>query len=42
MAFKSVTEWLRTPDDYELITYRLMEYLKTQNALHAEYLSRLE
>jgi aminodeoxyfutalosine deaminase len=20
MAFKSVTEWLRTPDDYELIT----------------------
>ena len=36
MAFKSVTEWLRTPDDYELITYRLMEYLKTQNALHAE------
>jgi len=36
MAFKSVTEWLRTPDDYELITYRLMEYLKTQNVLHAE------
>jgi adenosine deaminase/aminodeoxyfutalosine deaminase len=36
MAFKSVTESLRTPDDYELITYRLMEYLKTQNALHAE------
>lgn len=36
MAFKSVTEWLRTPEDYELITWRLMEYLKTQNILHAE------
>jgi adenosine deaminase/aminodeoxyfutalosine deaminase len=27
---------LRTPDDYELITYRLMERLKAQNVLHAE------
>lgn len=36
MAFKDVTEWLRTPEDYELITYRLMEHLKTQNVLHAE------
>lgn len=36
MAFKDVTEWLRTPEDYELITYRLMEHLKTQNILHAE------
>jgi aminodeoxyfutalosine deaminase len=36
MAFKDVTEWLRTPEDYELITYRLMEQLKTQNVLHAE------
>jgi aminodeoxyfutalosine deaminase len=36
MAFKDVIEWLRTPEDYELITYRLMEQLKTQNVLHAE------
>ena len=36
MAFKSVTEDLRTPEDYELITYRLMQKLKTENVLHAE------
>jgi aminodeoxyfutalosine deaminase len=36
MAFKAVTEDLRTADDYELITYRLMERLKAQNVLHAE------
>src|SRR5262244_3430241 len=36
MAFKEVTGHLRTPDDYELITYRLMERLKSQNVLHAE------
>jgi aminodeoxyfutalosine deaminase len=36
MAFKAVTELLRTPEDYELITYRLMEKLKTENVLHAE------
>jgi adenosine deaminase/aminodeoxyfutalosine deaminase len=36
MAFKTVTEDLQTPEDYELITYRLMEQLKTQNVLHAE------
>lgn len=35
-AFKTVTENLRTADDYELITYRLMEKLKAQNVLHAE------
>ena len=40
MAFKAVTERLRTPEDYELITYRLMQKLKTQNVVHAEvYLS---
>src|SRR5437764_11604562 len=27
MAFKAVTERLRTPEDYELITYRLMQRL---------------
>ncbi len=36
MAFKTVTEQLRTPEDYELITYRLMERLKADNVLHAE------
>jgi aminodeoxyfutalosine deaminase len=36
MAFKAVTEELETPEDYELITYRLMEKLKMENVLHAE------
>jgi aminodeoxyfutalosine deaminase len=36
MAFKTVTEDLRTAEDYELVTYRLMEKLKAENVLHAE------
>ncbi len=36
MAFKAVTEHLNTPEDYEFITYRLMERLQTENILHAE------
>jgi aminodeoxyfutalosine deaminase len=36
MAFKAVTQELRSPEDYELITYRLMERLKADNVLHAE------
>jgi aminodeoxyfutalosine deaminase len=36
MAFKAVTERLRTPEDYELITYRLMQRLKADNVVHAE------
>lgn len=36
MAFKAVTENLRTADDYELIIYRLMEKLRDENVLHAE------
>ena len=36
MAFKAVTERLRAPEDYELVTYRLMEKLSRQNILHAE------
>ncbi len=36
MAFKAVTDRLRTPEDYELITYRLMERLRAENVLHAE------
>jgi aminodeoxyfutalosine deaminase len=36
MAFKTVTEDLQTPEDYELITYRVIEQLKAENVLHAE------
>ncbi len=36
MAFKAITERLRTPEDYELITYRMMEALHAQGVLHAE------
>jgi aminodeoxyfutalosine deaminase len=36
MAFKTVTADLSTADDFELITYRLMEKLKRENVLHAE------
>jgi aminodeoxyfutalosine deaminase len=36
LAFKDVAGHLRGPDDYELITYRLMERLRAQNVLHAE------
>ncbi len=36
MAFKTITGDLQTAEDYELITYRLMEQLRSQNVLHAE------
>ena len=36
MAFKAVTERLRSPEDYDLITYRLMQRLAAENVLHAE------
>jgi aminodeoxyfutalosine deaminase len=36
MAFKAVTERLRTPDDYELITYNMVRALAAQGILHAE------
>jgi aminodeoxyfutalosine deaminase len=36
MAFKSITERLRTPEDYELITYRMMASLAAQGVVHAE------
>src|SRR5438270_12822721 len=36
MAFKAVTERLRAPEDYELVTYKLMEQLRAQNVRHAE------
>jgi len=35
-AFQAVTERLRTPEDYELVTYRMMQKLHAQNVLHAE------
>jgi len=35
-AFKTITEDLQEPADYELITYRLMEKLQAENILHAE------
>ena len=36
LAFKAVTERLRTADDYELVTYRMLQKLRAQNVLHAE------
>jgi len=36
LAFKNITEHLRTPEDYELITHRLMQRLKEETILHAE------
>jgi aminodeoxyfutalosine deaminase len=36
MAFKEVSAHLRHAEDFELITYRLMQRLKDENVLHAE------
>jgi aminodeoxyfutalosine deaminase len=36
LSFKNITEHLRAAEDYELITYRLMQRLKEENVLHAE------
>jgi aminodeoxyfutalosine deaminase len=36
MAFKAVSERLRTASDYELITYRMLERLAAQGVVHAE------
>lgn len=36
LAFKAVTERLRTAEDYELVTYRMMRKLRQQNVAHAE------
>lgn len=35
-SFKSVTERLRTPDDYELIAYNMVRALAAQGIVHAE------
>jgi aminodeoxyfutalosine deaminase len=36
LAFKGVSERLRTPEDYELITYRMLQRLAAQGVVHAE------
>src|SRR5690242_7898222 len=36
MAFKAVTQRLLIADDFELITYRMIERLKAQGVVHAE------
>jgi aminodeoxyfutalosine deaminase len=36
ISFRDITEHLKAPTDYELITYRLMQRLKAENVLHAE------
>jgi len=36
MSFKAVTERLRGPDDYELITYNMVRELASQGVAHAE------
>ncbi len=36
LAFKAVSERLRTAADYELITFRMLERLAAQGVVHAE------
>lgn len=36
MAFKAITERLRGPEDYDLITYRMLQRLAAQGVVHAE------
>jgi aminodeoxyfutalosine deaminase len=36
LAFKAVSERLRSPEDYELITYHMLEQLHAQGVVHAE------
>jgi aminodeoxyfutalosine deaminase len=36
MAFKAVTERMKTPEDFEYVTYSLMKTLREQGVLHAE------
>jgi aminodeoxyfutalosine deaminase len=35
-AFKTVSEQMRAPEDYELVTYKMMERLRADGVLHAE------
>jgi adenosine deaminase/aminodeoxyfutalosine deaminase len=36
LCFREITQYLQTPDDYELITYRLLQRLAAENVKHAE------
>ncbi|HEX5236174.1 MAG TPA: adenosine deaminase [Silvibacterium sp.] len=36
MAFKTVTERLRTPEDYELVAWRMLQRLAAQGVVHVE------
>src|SRR5271169_2583412 len=36
LAFKEAVQRLRSPEDYETITYNLMRRLRSENVLHAE------
>ena len=36
MAFKAVTERMRDPEDYELVTYRMIEKLAREGVVYAE------
>jgi adenosine deaminase/aminodeoxyfutalosine deaminase len=36
LCFRETTKHLQTPEDYELITYRMMQSLAAQNVKHAE------
>lgn len=36
MAFKAISEHLLTPEDYELVTWRMLEKLARQGVVHAE------
>jgi adenosine deaminase/aminodeoxyfutalosine deaminase len=36
LCFRAVTKYLETPEDYELITYRMIQSLAAQNVKHAE------
>jgi aminodeoxyfutalosine deaminase len=35
-AFKTVSEQMRTPDDFELVTYKMLERLQQEGVKHAE------
>jgi adenosine deaminase/aminodeoxyfutalosine deaminase len=36
LCFRAITQHVQTPEDYELITYRMMQHLREQNVRHAE------
>src|SRR5579885_1529316 len=36
LAFKAVTERMRDPEDYELVTYRMIEKLAREGVVYAE------